>query len=138
MKVKNCHIINLPVFNDGNDGKLAFAEGSRTIPFEIKRVYYIYDLGKTTAIRGKHAHKELEQVIFCIKGSYTLGLDDGSTREELFIDKPEQGVFLGKELWHTMSGFSADCVLLVLASDYHYESDYIRDYAQFIKYVNSK
>jgi dTDP-4-dehydrorhamnose 3,5-epimerase-like enzyme len=138
MNVKNCHIITLPVFPDGDDGKLTFAEGLRTIPFEIKRVYYIYDLEKPDAIRGKHAHKELEQAIFCVNGSYTIGLDDGHNKEELFIDKPNKGVYLGTGLWHTMTNFSKDCVLLVMASDYYYESDYIRDYDQFLKFINSK
>lgn len=138
MNVKNCQIIDLPVFDDGFDGKLTFVEGLRSIPFEIKRVYFIYDLGKSGSVRGKHAHKELSQVIFCVKGSYRLGLDDGCNREEIFIDRPNMGVLLGTGLWHTMSDFSDDCVLLVLASDYFKESDYIRDYGQFISFVKSK
>ena len=138
MNVRNCQIIELPVFDDGFDGKLTFAEGLRTIPFEIKRVYYIYDLGKSESIRGKHAHKELSQVIFCVKGSYRLGLDDGFNREEIFIDRPNMGVLLGPGLWHTMSGFSDDCVLVVFASDYFDESDYIRDYDKFMSFVKPK
>jgi len=138
MNVRNCQIIELPVFDDGFDGKLTFAEGLRTIPFEIKRVYYIYDLGKSESVRGKHAHKELSQVIFCVKGSYRLGLDDGFNREEIFIDRPNMGVLLGPRLWHTMSGFSDDCVLVVFASDYFSESDYIRDYDKFLSFVKPK
>jgi hypothetical protein len=131
----NCFPINLPTIVDGSDGKISIADSLQNIPFEIKRVYYIYDLQNLDAIRGKHAHKELEQVIFCINGSFRLGLDDGHHKEELIINQRNQGIFLGKGLWHTMTAFSKDCVLLVLASDHYKESDYIRNYEEFIKFT---
>jgi hypothetical protein len=133
--MQNCYPINLPVIVDGIDGKITVADGLQNIPFEIKRVYFIYDLQNSDAVRGKHAHKELEQAIFCINGSFTLGLDDGYHREDLLINQRHQGIFLGKCLWHTMTAFSKDCVLLVLASDHYKESDYIRDYDEFIKFI---
>ena len=128
--------MNLPVIADGIDGKLSVAEGLHNIPFDIKRVYYIYDLENFHAIRGKHAHKQLEQVIFCINGSFVLQLDDGHAREEIFINQRNTGVYLGTGLWHTMTQFSKDCVLLVLASDYYNEQDYIRDYSEFIAFID--
>jgi dTDP-4-dehydrorhamnose 3,5-epimerase-like enzyme len=133
--MKNCFPINLPVIEDGPDGKISVADSLQNIPFNIKRVYYIYDLNNLHAIRGKHAHKELEQVIFCINGSFTLCLDDGELKENIRIDQRHTGIFLGKGLWHTMTAFSKDCVLLVLASDHYRESDYIRDYDEFLKFT---
>jgi hypothetical protein len=133
--MQNCFPINLPTIIDGSDGKISVADSLQNIPFEIKRVYYIYDLQNLNAIRGKHAHKELEQVIFCINGSFRLGLDDGVDKEELVINRRNQGIFLGRGLWHTMTSFSKDCVLLVLASDHYKESDYIRDYDEFMKFI---
>lgn len=138
MNLNNCYLVNLPVIADGIDGKLSVAESLHNIPFEIKRVYYIYDLKDSHAIRGKHAHKQLEQMIFCINGSFVLGLDDGNNREEILLNQRNTGVYLGTGLWHTMSQFSKDCVLLVLASDFYNESDYIRDYNEFIKYIHTE
>ena len=138
MNIKNCYPITLPVIPDGIDGKLSVAEGLVNIPFEIKRVYYIYDLENSIAIRGKHAHKQLEQVIFCVSGSFSLMLDDGSNSKEIRLDRRHEGIYLGTGLWHTMTGFSKDCILLVMASDYYNESDYIRDYNDFIRYVNPR
>jgi hypothetical protein len=135
MNLNNCYEVTLPVIADGVDGKISVAEGLRHIPFEIKRVYYIYDLENLNAIRGKHAHKKLEQVIFCINGSFLLGLDDGVNREDMLLNKRNTGVYLGTGLWHTMRQFSKDCVLLVLASDHYNESDYIRDYDEFLKFI---
>ena len=124
---KNCKIIELPTIQDGKDGCLSVAEG---LPFQIKRVYYIYNLNGN-AIRGKHAHKKLEQLLFCISGSFIMELDDGVTKQIIGLDEPNVGIYLGPNLWHTMSHFSEDCIILVLASDYYDESDYIRNYSQF-------
>lgn len=134
MNIKNCKIIHLCQIQDGEDGTISVAEEHRDIPFKTKRVYYIYNLDNPTAIRGKHAHKELQQVIFCLHGSYTLDLDDGINKMELRIDNPATGVYLGPGLWHTMFDFSPDCVLMVMASDYYDEADYIRDYNAFLEF----
>jgi len=137
MNLKNCHYLVLPVIPDGVDGKLCVAESLHTIPFEIKRIYYIYDLENEKAIRGRHAHRTLEQVIFCINGSFILELDDGNRREQLLLNKRNIGIYLGVNLWHTMTQFSKDCLLLVFASDYYNESDYIRNYGEFLKHINT-
>lgn len=133
IRVKNCKMIELPVIRDGKDGCLSVAENLRNIPFEIKRVYYIYNLNDKNAIRGKHAHKKLQQIIFCINGSFCLKLDDGINRQDVILDEPNIGIYMDAKLWHTMSRFSENCILLVLASDFYDESDYIRDYSQFLE-----
>lgn len=133
LKVKNCKMIELPVMVDGKDGYLSVVENLRKIPFEIKRVYYIYNLNDKSATRGKHAHRKLQQAIFCINGSFYLGLDDGINKQDIILDEPNIGVYMDAKLWHTMSRFSENCILLVLASDFYDESDYIRDYSQYIK-----
>jgi hypothetical protein len=132
ISVKNSGIIKLQFHNDFPDGNLVIGESLKTIPFEIKRLYYINNLFNKKAIRGKHAHRELEQVIFCVNGKFRLGLDDGKKKQNVTLDDPSWGVRLGPMLWHTMDKFSSDCVILVVASDYYKKSDYIRDYDEFM------
>ena len=95
----------------------------------------INNLFNKKSIRGKHAHKQLEQVIFCINGFFTLALDDGENKQKFLMNDPAVGIKLGKLLWATMSHFSKDCVILVISSDYYKEGDYIRNYDNFIKYL---
>lgn len=132
LKVKNARFINLPKIKDGRDGVLCVAEQQKNIPFEIKRVFYIYDLHDNGAIRGKHAHREVEQAIFCIKGSFEIQLDDGENKQTIKLEKPNEGLYLGTMLWNVMTKFSDDCILLIFASDFYNESDYIRDYKDFL------
>lgn len=136
MNIKNCREIALPEIGNTSLGSLSVIEAYQQVPFEIKRVYYIYNLKDCNILRGKHAHKNIEQAIFCLNGSFTLGLDDGENSMKLVLNKPNRGVYLGVELWHDMSVFSKDCVMLVLASDYYKEEDYIRDYSEFLQYIN--
>jgi len=133
--VKNSKWILLPRIDDGIDGVISVAENSTHIPFAIKRVYYIYNLLNRGAVRGKHAHKELEQVLFCVNGSCKILMDDGNFKQSVVLDKPDTGIYLGVRLWHTMQDFSENCILLVLASDVYKESDYIRDYEEFTRYI---
>ncbi|EMJ93229.1 sugar 3,4-ketoisomerase [Leptospira alstonii] len=133
--VKNSGYVHLKKIHDDRDGNLVIMESLRDIPFEIKRIYYINNLENSVSIRGLHAHKEIEQVIFCVSGSFTLKLDDGLTKQKIFMNNDNMGVILGKMLWHSMEGFSSGCVLLVVASDYYREDDYIRDYSDFIQLV---
>jgi hypothetical protein len=135
LKVRQSGIIHLRFFKDLPDGNLFIAEGRKQIPFEIKRVYFINGLANPKAVRGFHAHKQLEQVLFCISGSFTLGLDDGTTKQRIKVNDPSIGVRIGKMLWHTMSSFSYDCIILVFASDKYVESDYIRDYSEFLSFA---
>ena len=130
--LNNCGDVRLQSFDDGKDGFLTIAEETVSIPFSIRRLYYISRLHNPDAVRGKHAHKELQQAIFCINDSFILDLDDGFTRTSILLNEPDRGIYLGPRLWHVMHGFSNDCVILVLASALYDESDYIRDYNEFL------
>ena len=127
-------LIKTIVFDELGDerGSLISLEQKRNIPFEIKRVYYIFGTDKDIA-RGFHAHKNLQQVAICIKGSCRFILDDGLTKESIILDSPNIGLYIDNNKWREMHDFSNDCILIVLASDYYDEADYIRDYNEFIK-----
>lgn len=119
----------LKVFGDAR-GKLVSLEGNRNLPFEIKRVYYIYDT-VPDQIRGMHAHRNLEQLIVAIDGACQFVLDDGIKRETVWLNRPDVGLYIGKNMWREMCHFSYGCKLMVLASDYYNEDEYIRDYSVF-------
>lgn len=118
-------------------GSLVALEGNRNIPFDIKRVYYIFGTDENTP-RGFHAHKELRQVAVCVKGSCQIVIDDGKEKEWVTLGTPSAGIFIDTMQWHEMHNFSEDCVLMVLANDYYDESDYIRDYNEFKKMVSER
>ncbi len=125
------YLVDIPQIED--EGRLCFVEGFTHVPFELKRIYYIFDV-EQNAVRGFHAHKKTRQMLFCIRGSITIHLDDGTHREQVALNDPKRGIFLDALMWHEMSHFTPDTVLLVLASDVYRESDYIRDYSMFLKY----
>ncbi|WP_180191517.1 FdtA/QdtA family cupin domain-containing protein [Acinetobacter sp. YH01006] len=124
--------IHFPPLGDER-GSLVVLEAKRNVPFDIKRVYYVFGTKKGIA-RGFHAHKNLKQVAVCIAGKCRMVMDDGRKKESIWLDSPTQGILITTE-WHEMHDFSEDCVLLVLASEHYDESDYIRDYKDFIKAV---
>jgi len=124
------NIIDFDVVGDER-GSLVALEGNRNIPFDIKRVYYIYNAKKDVA-RGFHAHKKLQQVVICMSGKCRMILDDGKQRNDVWLDSPHKGLLIGNSIWREMHDFSADCVLVVLASEVYDEADYIRSYADFI------
>ena len=126
-------IVNFSVLGDER-GSLVALEQNKNIPFEIKRVYYIYGTQKGVS-RGFHAHKDLEQVLICVSGSCRILLDDGDQQQSIILDNPSKGLYVDSMKWREMHDFSHDCVLLVLASRHYDESDYIRDYQDFIKAV---
>ncbi len=115
-------------------GMLIALEEKKNIPFEVKRVYFMYDTIEDVH-RGKHAHKNLKQVLFCPCGACTILLDDGKETREIRLDKPAEGLLVEACMWREMYDFTPDAVLMVLASDYYDESDYIRNYDEFIRYV---
>ena len=115
-------------------GNLIALEENKNIPFDIKRVYYIFD-NKEGVRRGFHAHKNLEQVLICVSGSCDILLDDGKEKSIIKLENRNEGLFIEKMVWREMFNFSADCVLIVLASDYYDEKDYIRDYNEFKNYL---
>lgn len=118
-------------------GQLIALEENIDISFNIKRVYYMYDT-KDGVSRGFHAHKSLEQVLICVHGKCEVLLDDGNEKEVVLLDKSYEGLYIGSKMWHEMSNFSEDAVLMVLASDLYIEEDYIRDYEDFIKIVKGE
>lgn len=126
-------IINFKVRGDHN-GKLVALEKGVDFPFEIKRVYYIWDT-EYDVVRGKHAHKKLEQVIVCTSGSCDFILDDGREREIVHLDNPAQGLYIKNNIWREFTNFSPDCVIMVLASEHYDESDYIRNYEEFLRSI---
>ncbi|MCI6066037.1 FdtA/QdtA family cupin domain-containing protein [bacterium] len=118
-------------------GMLVALEEFKDIPFEIKRVYYMYDT-KPDIHRGFHAHKKLEQILICIHGTCKILLDNGSEKKVVSLEKPYEGLYISNDMWREMYDFSPDAVLLVLASDVYCEDDYIRDYEEFLKFVDCK
>ena len=125
--------IHFPPLGDER-GSLVALETGKTVPFDIKRVYYIFATQKDVA-RGFHAHKNLKQIAVCVTGKCRMVLDDSNTRQEVWLDSPTKGLLISDLVWREMHDFSEDCVLLVLASQHYDESDYIRDYKDFIKAV---
>ena len=115
-------------------GSLVALESNISVPFEIKRVYYIYGT-KAGVSRGFHAHKALQQVAVAVSGSCDMVLDDGKTQETVHLDLPEKGVLIGPGVWRIMKNFTPDCVLLVFADAHYDEADYIRDYEEFLSYL---
>lgn len=127
----NYKIINFDVHGDSR-GKLVALQNMKEIPFEIKRIYYIYDTLPGES-RGFHAHKELEQIIIAMDGACTVVLDDGTRRQKVVLNRPDMGLYIGKCMWREMHDFSYGCKLVVLASGYYDEKEYIRNYEEFLK-----
>lgn len=136
MNKSNCKIIDLPKITDQR-GNLTFIEGNRHIPFEIKRVYYLYDVpgGET---RGGHAHKTLQQFIIAANGSFDVILDDGTERKRFHLNRSYYGLLIPSMTWRELDNFSSGSFCLVLASENYDEKDYIRDYDTFKNNVIKK
>jgi len=134
MTPKLINKIELPLIGNEN-GDLSFCESGKSIPFEIKRVFYISNVRKDDK-RGFHAHHKTKQVLFCIQGSALIKFDDGKNKDEILLDKQNIGVLIDSKVWHSMENFSEDLIMLVLASEYYDESDYIRNYQDFLDFVN--
>jgi len=131
--IENVEIIYIPkIVDDKGRGKLSVIEKS-IIPFEIKRVYYLYDV-PSDAFRGGHAHKNLNQFMIPLSGSFEVKIDDGHNNKKIMLNKPNQGLLIPSGIWREMDNFSAGSVCLVLASEVFDESDYFRDYNSFLEY----
>lgn len=123
--------------NGDERGHLVVVEGNQDIPFDIKRVFYIYG-SDADVIRGQHANRKTEFVLINVSGTSKVGVDDGFNQEIVELDKPHKGIYLSKMLWKNMYDFSNDSVLLVLASEHYDPSEYIRDYDEFLTEVGRK
>jgi dTDP-4-dehydrorhamnose 3,5-epimerase-like enzyme len=131
MGPQKCRLIELPKILD-NRGNLTFMESSRHIPFEIKRVYYLYDV-PGGALRGGHAHLNLRQFIIAASGSFTVHTDNGHENEDFYLNRSYYGLFIPTMTWREIDNFSSGSVCLVLASEFYDTDDYIRDYSEFKK-----
>lgn len=131
--VFDCTMVELDKHHEDRRGNLSVVENGQTLPFDVKRVYYLYDVpgGEN---RGAHAHKELSQLIIAASGSFTVTLDDGKCKRSFFLNRPYQGLYVKPGMWRDLDDFSSGAVCMVLASDVYIKEDYIRDYNEFIKF----
>lgn len=132
--MKNCYIIDFKPIGNKEIGHLIALEENRNIPFDIKRVYYTYGV-PTDVKRGSHAHKNLEQVLICTNGSLKVRCFDGKNEKIYELNSPDKGIYLGTMLWHDMFDYNDSTIVMVLASNYYSEDDYIRDYEEFLNSI---
>jgi len=133
--VYDCGIITLDRHHSQRKGDISVIENGETIPFDVKRIYYLYDVPGGES-RGGHAHKELQQLILAASGSFTVTLDDGKVRRTFNLNRPYQGLLVKPGIWRTLDDFSSGSVCLVLASEKYDAVDYIRDYNEYVKFRN--
>jgi len=131
--VYDCSIIELDKHHSDRKGNISVVENIETLPFEVKRVYYLYDVPGGES-RGAHAHKNLRQLIVAASGSFTVTLDDGKVKRSFTLNRPYQGLLVVPGIWRELDDFSSGSVCLVLASEKYDAEDYIRDYEEFLKY----
>jgi hypothetical protein len=136
MPTEDCELIELPKIVDPR-GNLTFVESSRHIPFEIKRIFYLYDV-PTGADRGAHAHKTLHQFLICLSGSFDVMLDDGIHKKSVHLNRPWQGLHIPPMVWAAEVNFDPGSICLILASAMFDESDYYRDYNDFLEAVRGR
>lgn len=132
--VEDCKIVDLPKIHN-SAGNITALQNGVDIPFEVKRVYYLYDV-PMGADRGGHGHYQLEQYIVAASGSFTFILDDGTDKKEVFLNNPAQGLYIKPGIWREIVNFSSGSICLVLASMEYTENDYIREYKDFLTYRN--
>lgn len=131
-------ITKIPLQRRGDErGLLIALEEDRNIPFAIKRVYYMFDT-QPGIRRGFHSHKMLQQIAICVRGSCIFHFDNGHETQQISLNDPAEGLLIEPGIWHEMYDFSDDCILMVLADDFYVESDYIRDYDDFLRSVNDR
>ncbi|KQQ94939.1 FdtA/QdtA family cupin domain-containing protein [Massilia sp. Leaf139] len=133
MPLNDCRLIELPKISDPR-GNLTFVEGGNHIPFDIKRVYYLYDVPGGSD-RGAHAHKNLHQFVIAMSGSFDIVLDDGDRQRRFQLNRSYYGLYISPMMWRTLDNFSSGGVCMVLASERYSEDDYIRDYDEFLERV---
>lgn len=131
MALEDCRIIDLPKISDPR-GNLTFIEGGNHIPFDIKRVYYLYDV-PGGAERGAHGHKRLQQLVVAMSGSFDVVLDDGLNKRTYHMNRSYYGLYVCPMMWRDITNVSSGAVCMVLASEHYHEDDYFRDYSQFLK-----
>jgi dTDP-4-dehydrorhamnose 3,5-epimerase-like enzyme len=130
-KISDCEFIQLEKHDEDNAGSLSVIENTGKFPFEMKRVFYLYDI-PAGQVRAKHAHKDLQEILFALTGSLDVVVDDGKNSTKYTLNQANLGIYLPAGLWCELNNFSQDAVCLVLASDIYMEEDYIRDYDEFL------
>lgn len=135
--VFDCSVIELDRHHSQRKGDISVVENNITVPFDTKRVYYLYDVPGGVD-RGGHAHKELKQLIVAASGCFTVELDDGSVKRSVTLNRPYQGLYVVPGIWRVLKDFSSGSVCLVLASEKYDPQDYIRDYDEFIEFKKEK
>lgn len=133
--VYDCSVIELNQHHSDRKGNLTVVQNGLTVPFDVKRVYYLYDVPGGES-RGSHAHRELGQLIVAASGSFRVVLDDGSVKRSFILNRPYQGLLVKPGIWRDLDDFSSGAVCMVLASEVYQPEDYIRDYEEFINYRN--
>ncbi len=133
MPLADCRVIEIPRFTDER-GSLSVVEGGSTIPFEIARVYYLYDI-PAGQVRAAHGHRRLQQCMVALSGSFEIQLDDGFDRCTIRLDRPDRGLYIAPGMWRDLNGFSGGAVCMVLASLHYDESDYLRNYDDFAAFA---
>lgn len=136
MPLQDCHIIELPKIED-HRGNLTFVEGGNHIPFEIRRVYYLYDV-PGGASRAAHGHRALHQLIISMSGAFDVTLNDGYEKKTYHMNRSYYGLYIPPMIWRDLDNFSTGSVCMVLASNYYDESDYFRNYQEFLKAVRAE
>ena len=131
--VFDCSIVELDKHHSDRKGNLTVVENGKTLSFDVKRVYYLYDVPAGES-RGSHAHRNLEQLIIAVSGSFSITLDDGKFKQTFFLNRPYQGLHIKAGIWRDLGDFSSGAVCLVLASDIYDKEDYIRDYKEYLEY----
>lgn len=131
--VEDCCLIELDRHHSDRKGNLTVVENGSTLPFDVKRVYYLYDVPGGES-RGSHAHKNLEQLIIAASGSFTVTLNDGTQKRSFFLNRPYQGLYVKPGMWRDLEDFSSGSVCMVLASEVYEAGDYIRDYQEFLTF----
>jgi len=133
--VYDCSIIELDKHHSDRKGNISVVENGLTIPFDVKRVYYLYDVPGGES-RGSHAHKDLSQLIIAASGSFRVTLDDGNVKRSFILNRPYQGLYVKSGIWRDLDDFSSGAVCMVLASEVYQPEDYIREYDEFLKFRN--
>ena len=131
--VHDCSVIELSKHHSDRKGNISVFQSGETLPFDLKRVYYLYDVPGGES-RGSHAHKELSQLIIAASGSFRVTLDDGNTQKSFMLNRPYEGLYVRPGIWRGLDDFSSGAVCMVLASEIYKKEDYIRDYEVFLQY----
>lgn len=134
--MKGVELVDLNVHGDERGSLIALEALSKEVPFEVKRVYYIFGVNDNS-VRGKHAHYKLKQLLICVNGSVDIMAEDGKDKEIFHLDRANRGLYIEGFIWREMKNFSKDTVLVVLASEHYIEADYVRDYEKFLREVKN-